>query len=103
MVCNSSLYLDLLRLMDTGSVRAVKVAIKCIKMALHNYGLQIAKPRVVLVSDTPSFIKDISPNLTKFADVLYFDYEMFKGSISNFSMNMKKQLKLFDDQYDLGS
>ncbi|KAG0485812.1 hypothetical protein HPP92_009891 [Vanilla planifolia] len=80
-----------MRMLTNRSVRAVKVAIKCIKMALHNYGLQIAKPRVVLVSDTPSFIKDISPNLTKFADVLYFDYEMFKGSISNFSMNMKKQ------------
>lgn len=51
------------------SARAVKAAVICVKRAVHNLDPRIANPRVVLVSDTPSFIKEITPNLTEFADV----------------------------------
>ncbi|XP_043726380.1 uncharacterized protein LOC122672936 [Telopea speciosissima] len=74
-----------MRMLMNRSVRAVQAALKCIKKALGSYPSQVARPRVVLVSDTPSLIKDIKPYLQKFAEVLHFDYELFKGNISGVS------------------
>lgn len=41
----------------------------CIRKASSAHRPQSAKPRVVLVSDTPSFIKDISPGVKEFGEV----------------------------------
>lgn len=51
------------------SVRAVQAALGCIKKAAANLKLS-RKPRVVVVSDTPSLVKDIAPHLSEFAEVL---------------------------------
>ncbi|PKU72763.1 uncharacterized protein LOC110114231 isoform X1 [Dendrobium catenatum] len=80
-----------MRMLTNRSARAVKAAVICVKRAVHNLDPRIANPRVVLVSDTPSFIKEITPNLTEFADVLYFDYKLFKSSISSWRMDKKEQ------------
>ncbi|KAH0464415.1 hypothetical protein IEQ34_007201 [Dendrobium chrysotoxum] len=80
-----------MRMLTNRSARAVKAALICVKRAVHNLDPRIANPRVVLVSDTPSFIKEITPNLTEFADVLYFDYKLFKSSISSWRMDKKEQ------------
>lgn len=50
------------------SVRAVRAALGCIKKAAGNLKLS-PKPRVVVVSDTPSLVKDIAPYLNEFAEV----------------------------------
>ena len=50
-------------------VRAIQAAVKCIKRAIHNHQPKIARPLVVVVSDTPSLISDIRPLLAEFAEV----------------------------------
>ncbi|KAF2322930.1 hypothetical protein GH714_032137 [Hevea brasiliensis] len=72
------------------SVRATQAALNCIKKALRNLR-QTSRPRVVLVSDTPSFIRSILPNINGFAEVLYFDYKHFQGNISQ-SVNLSHSL-----------
>ncbi|MQM06570.1 hypothetical protein Taro_039397 [Colocasia esculenta] len=57
-----------MRMMSNRSIRAIKAALNCVQKAVSSYQQQLAKPRVVLVSDTPPFIKDITPNLTEFAE-----------------------------------
>lgn len=52
------------------SIRATKAAVECIKRALDTVQCQNAKPRIVLVSDTPSFIAEIAPYLSDFAEVI---------------------------------
>ncbi|XP_042477055.1 uncharacterized protein LOC122058438 [Macadamia integrifolia] len=81
-----------MRMLTNRSVRAVQAAFKCIKKALSSYPSQVARPRVVLVSDTPSLIKDITPDLQKFAEVLHFDHQLFKGNISGVSTSKGHQL-----------
>ncbi|KAM1565404.1 hypothetical protein ACFX1Z_044218 [Malus domestica] len=71
-----------MRMLMNKSVRAAQAAVNCIKKAVHNLG-KSPKPRVVLVSDNPSLVKSITPNINKFAEVIHFDYELFKGNISN--------------------
>ncbi|KAL3829456.1 hypothetical protein ACJIZ3_018258 [Penstemon smallii] len=75
-----------MRMMMNRSVRAGQAALDCIRKAVHNLPM-ISKPKVVLVSDTPSLVKDIAPSLEEFAEVLHFDYEHFEGNISG---NMNK-------------
>ncbi|OVA09617.1 hypothetical protein BVC80_9101g145 [Macleaya cordata] len=82
-----------MRMLMNRSVRAVQAALNCIKKAMRSYQHQVGRPRVVLVSDTPSLIKDITPMLQEFAEVLHFDYEMFEGSISNRKINGAHQLE----------
>lgn len=50
-------------------MRAKNAALNCVRKALQNHQYQIIKPRIVLVSDTPSFIEDIMPSLMEFSDV----------------------------------
>ncbi|KAM5582066.1 hypothetical protein ABKV19_011002 [Rosa sericea] len=71
-----------MRMLMNRSVRAAQAALNCIRKAMRNLG-KASRPRVVLVSDTPSLIKSITPNISKFAEVIHFDYELFKGNISD--------------------
>ncbi|KAH0973055.1 hypothetical protein GBA52_025211 [Prunus armeniaca] len=64
------------------SIRAAQAALNCIRKAKQNLG-KSPRPRVVIVSDTPSLVKSITPNISKFAEVVHFDYELFKGNISD--------------------
>ncbi|KAJ6754518.1 hypothetical protein OIU79_027184 [Salix purpurea] len=70
-----------MRMLMNRSVRAPQAALNCIKRALRKLR-QISRPRVVLVTDTPSFAKSILPNISEFAEVLHFDYKHFQGNIS---------------------
>lgn len=47
----------------------MQAALQCVKKALNSYQQEGTRPRIALVSDTPSFIKEISPTLTEFAEV----------------------------------
>ncbi|KAG8385001.1 hypothetical protein BUALT_Bualt04G0176700 [Buddleja alternifolia] len=71
-----------MRMMMNRSLRAKQAALDCIKKALHNLPM-MSKPKVALVSDTPSMVKDIAPSLEEFGEVLHFDYEHFKGNVSS--------------------
>ncbi|XP_061359778.1 uncharacterized protein LOC133303816 isoform X2 [Gastrolobium bilobum] len=69
-----------MRMLMNRSIRAVQAALRCIKKAIQSQHL-MSRPKVVVVSDTPSLVKSIMPNISEFAEVLHFDYEKFKGSI----------------------
>ncbi|GFZ17342.1 hypothetical protein Acr_26g0006120 [Actinidia rufa] len=81
-----------MRMLMNRSPRAVMAATNCVKKALLRNCPQLPKPRVVLVSDTPSVINDITPKLQEFAEVLRFDYNLFKGNISSKRTARMKQL-----------
>ena len=51
------------------SVRAAQAALNCLKRATRNLQ-QGSRPRVVVISDTPSFVKSITPNISEFAEVI---------------------------------
>ncbi|XP_022774221.1 uncharacterized protein LOC111316526 isoform X2 [Durio zibethinus] len=63
------------------SVRAAQAALNCLKRARRN-SQQVSRPRVVVISDTPSFVRSITPNISEFAEVLHFDYKLFSGNVS---------------------
>ncbi|CAN6381334.1 unnamed protein product [Urochloa humidicola] len=65
-----------MRMMANRPVRARKAAVLCIKRALQICNIK-GTPRVALVSDTPGFVKEIKSDISKFAEVLYFDYKLF--------------------------
>lgn len=69
-----------MRMLMNRSVRALQAALNCLKKAMQ--ALQVARPKVVVVSDTPSFINTIQPVIEEFAEVLHFDYELFRGNLS---------------------
>ncbi|KAL9250180.1 hypothetical protein AKJ16_DCAP12888 [Drosera capensis] len=70
-----------MRMLMNRSVRSAQAALSCIKKALQNlHGLP--RPKVVLISDTPSSIDLMSSSLNEFAEVLHFDYKLFRGNIS---------------------
>ncbi|KAM7460356.1 hypothetical protein LguiB_036285 [Lonicera macranthoides] len=71
-----------MRMLMNRPVRAVKAALDCIEKALMRNCHQGSRPRVVLVSDTPSLVNDLTPKLQQFAEVLHFDYKLFKGNLS---------------------
>lgn len=70
-----------MRMLMNRSVRVVRAALNCIKKATGNLQ-QASRPRVVLVSDTPSIIRTVSPYIQQFGEVLHFDYAHYKGNIS---------------------
>ncbi|GMN57456.1 hypothetical protein TIFTF001_026562 [Ficus carica] len=70
-----------MRMLMNKSVRAVQAALNCIKKATNNLN-KTSRPKVVLVSDTPSLVTGIKPDISKFAEVLHFNYEHFRGNIS---------------------
>ncbi|XP_024977268.1 uncharacterized protein LOC112514870 [Cynara cardunculus var. scolymus] len=75
-----------MRMLMSRSLRAVTAALNCIKTTISRIPLDIARPRVVLISDTPSLIKDVMPKLEGFAEVLHFEYKKFTGNISGAGM-----------------
>ncbi|XP_055805974.1 uncharacterized protein LOC129874676 [Solanum dulcamara] len=70
-----------MRMLMNRSIKAVQAAFSCIRKSVENLKL-MSKPIVVLVSDNPSLVKDIAPDLHQFAEVLHFDFKRFKGNIS---------------------
>ncbi|XP_058179396.1 uncharacterized protein LOC131298109 isoform X2 [Rhododendron vialii] len=70
-----------MRMLSNRSLRAAQAALNCIRKAIDNLQLK-SRPKVVLVSDTPSLITDVASNISEFAEVVHFDYELFKGNIS---------------------
>ncbi|XP_057481662.1 uncharacterized protein LOC130768602 [Actinidia eriantha] len=68
-----------MRMLMNRSPRAVQAALNCIRKAMNNMQF---RPKVVLVSETPSLIKDIAQNINEFAEVFHFDYEQFKGNLT---------------------
>ncbi|KAI3873180.1 hypothetical protein MKW92_030319 [Papaver armeniacum] len=84
-----------MRMLMSRSGKAVHSALKCIKKAIDSYKHQLgSRPRVVLLSDTPSLIEYITPALQEFAEVLHFDYEIFQGNVSDKRKNGTKQLDI---------
>lgn len=70
-----------MRMMMNRSVRARQAALDCVKKNAHDISM-ISRPKMVLVTDTPSLVKDIVPILEEFAEVLHFDYKKFEFNIS---------------------
>ncbi|XP_010237706.1 uncharacterized protein LOC100841271 isoform X2 [Brachypodium distachyon] len=68
-----------MRMMANRPVRARTAAISCIQRAIQNSHLK-GTPRVALISDTPSFVKEIKQEISEFAEVIYFDYKLFAKS-----------------------
>ncbi|XP_057722905.1 uncharacterized protein LOC130936769 [Arachis stenosperma] len=69
-----------MRMLMNRSIRAVQAALRCIKKAIESQHLT-SRPKVVVVSDTPTLVKSIIANISEFAEVIHFDYENFKGSM----------------------
>ncbi|KAI4366774.1 hypothetical protein MLD38_022605 [Melastoma candidum] len=76
-----------MRMMVKRSVPAALASLNCIRRVVDN--LHLSKARVVVVSDTPSFVESISPNISEFAEVLHFDYNHFRGNLSLRMDNIK--------------
>ncbi|KAK9080564.1 hypothetical protein SSX86_000322 [Deinandra increscens subsp. villosa] len=68
-----------MRMLMNRSPRAINAVLNCIKTTIAG----IHQPRVVLISDTPSLVNDLTPKLRGFTEVLHFDYKKFKGNISS--------------------
>ncbi|KAL9674524.1 hypothetical protein QQ045_030796 [Rhodiola kirilowii] len=71
-----------MRMLMNRSVRAIRAALSCLRKSVETLHHK-SRPRVVLVSDTPSFIKEITPFVTEFAEILHFNYEHYRGNISS--------------------
>lgn len=54
-------------MISSRSVRPLRAVINCLGKAINRLG--ISKPRVVIVSDTPSVVKAIEPNISAIAEV----------------------------------
>ncbi|KAL6890298.1 hypothetical protein ACP4OV_009061 [Aristida adscensionis] len=68
-----------MRMRTQRSYRARQAAVGCIKRALQIFPKK-PRPRVALVSDTPSFIQEIMSDISEYAEVIYFDYKLFAKS-----------------------
>ncbi|WJX75605.1 hypothetical protein P8452_59121 [Trifolium repens] len=69
-----------MRMQTNRSIRALQAIMRCIRKAIESQHL-MSRPKIVVVSDTPSLFKSIVPNISEFAEVLHFDYEKFKGKM----------------------
>lgn len=52
-------------------MRALQAALDCTKKVMQNTDLG-SRPRLVLVSDTPSLVEDVKSNFDRFAEVYFF-------------------------------
>ncbi|XWS30849.1 hypothetical protein CRYUN_Cryun23aG0026400 [Craigia yunnanensis] len=92
-----------IRMLMNRSVRAAQAALNCLKRATRNLQ-QGSRPRVVVISDTPSFVKGITAaqkekiNISAFiylcigrdtgvfalfSQVLHLDYKLFRANVSH--------------------
>ncbi|KAJ1685560.1 hypothetical protein LUZ63_016950 [Rhynchospora breviuscula] len=69
-----------MRMRSNRSIRATNSAIECVKKAIQRCCARKLRPRVLLISDTPSFVKEIIPFVSEFAEVLHFDYKSYEAS-----------------------
>ncbi|KAG2261422.1 hypothetical protein Bca4012_013823 [Brassica carinata] len=69
-----------MRMLMSKSVRPLRAAVNCLGKAANRLG--VSKPRVVIVSDTPSVVKNLELNISSIAEVLHFDYKLFRGGIA---------------------
>ncbi|RID60059.1 hypothetical protein BRARA_F03241 [Brassica rapa] len=69
-----------MRMLMSKSVRPLRAAVNCLGKAINRLG--VSKPRVVIVSDTPSVVKNLELNISSIAEVLHFDYKLFRGDIA---------------------
>ncbi|KAF8108158.1 hypothetical protein N665_0114s0048 [Sinapis alba] len=69
-----------MRMLMSKSVRPLRAAVNCLGKAVNRLG--VSKPRVVIVSDTPSVVKNLELNISSIAEVLRFDYKLFRGDIA---------------------
>ncbi|GAU23221.1 hypothetical protein TSUD_172490 [Trifolium subterraneum] len=69
-----------MRMQTNRSIRALQAVISCIRKAIKSQHL-MSRPKIVVVSDTPSLFKSLVPNISEFAEVMRFDYEKFKGKM----------------------
>ncbi|KAK6912941.1 hypothetical protein RJ641_022542 [Dillenia turbinata] len=75
-----------MRMLTSRSLRAMQAALNCIRKAVQH--MQVgSRPKVVLISDTPSLINDITPVLNEFAEVIHFDYNLFRGKLASLDVN----------------
>ncbi|KAL4568149.1 hypothetical protein LXL04_023755 [Taraxacum kok-saghyz] len=73
-----------MRMLMNRSVRALQAAMDCTKKVIRNSELSSKfKPRLVLVSDTPSLVEDVKSTFQSFVEVIHFDYETYNGSLSD--------------------
>ncbi|CAH1412826.1 unnamed protein product [Lactuca virosa] len=70
-----------MRMLMNRSVRALQAALDCTRKVMQNAQLG-SRPRLVLVSDTPSLVEDVKLNFDSFAEVVHFDYESYDGELS---------------------
>ncbi|XP_078434826.1 uncharacterized protein LOC144705860 [Wolffia australiana] len=80
------------RMMSNRSVRAIQAALGCIRQAMPLNQLQSPKYSVVLVSDTPSFVREISHNVSQLAKIIRFDYKAFQESLANATFSNQQPL-----------
>ncbi|KAE8677937.1 hypothetical protein F3Y22_tig00111467pilonHSYRG00039 [Hibiscus syriacus] len=57
-----------MRMLMNRSVRAAQAALNCLKRETRNLR-QGSRPRVVVISDTPSFVRGIAPNISEVAEI----------------------------------
>lgn len=68
-----------MRMRASSSRRALHAASSCIKKSLHELSHNNARPRVVLVTDTPSIVRHIKQQLKEYAEIIYFDYMSYSS------------------------
>ncbi|KAM0058503.1 hypothetical protein Hdeb2414_s0005g00170921 [Helianthus debilis subsp. tardiflorus] len=71
-----------MRMLMNRSVRALQAALDCTKKVMQNIEFGY-RPKLVLVSDTPSLVDDVKSNFDRFVEVVHFNYESFEGEISD--------------------
>lgn len=70
-----------MRMLMNRSVRALEAALDCTRKVMQNAQLG-SRPRLVLVSDTPSLVEDVISNFDRYAEVVHFNYESYEGELS---------------------
>ncbi|KAI3714427.1 hypothetical protein L1987_73029 [Smallanthus sonchifolius] len=70
-----------MRMLMNRSVRALQAALDCTRKVLQNTESG-SRPRLVLVSDTPSLVEDVKSNFDSLAEIVHFNYESFEGQLS---------------------
>ncbi|CAI0389324.1 unnamed protein product [Linum tenue] len=82
-----------MRMLMNRPVRAVQAALNCVRKAMHNLPNQ-RKRRLVLVSDTPSVLQSLIDDISRFAEVVHFDYEKFQGNMPSIDHDDDQNMSL---------